>query len=265
MSTLNITITDLQNAGYVLHDFVNFYTVEQLLNAGYTMEDLNKEDIYEKIDSCINDVCLYKQYTKNLRLSSSTNNTQICSKMLYSQNISNKSCTFTTDYTNYTNYKNPSSTTKVCYDANSQKTNSSLPSTANACKQIFNNLVSESSYLNTYIYNSVKNSSSNMSEVEIQEHITNIQNLLKEYPNIPVNTITNDYIYIIIRLNIPYSETTSYIITYNTMEDIRTKYPSTVDEEMQQYITDIINIKKENPEKPLSDIITEYTLEIRSI
>jgi len=252
ISIPNISINDLKNIGFVLPDFADYFTVSQLKNEGYDEKQLNRSgtvlDYYCKKETCKNDTF---QNSKNV------NKNPINSKVTYSQNIQNKTSSYSTNYSNYV--KNINEENLFCIN------NTSIPTTPSVPCSIPTKYNTTTSYfIRNYITKSINNQ--NITENQKIQHAINIINIQNKYQNITLLNIMNNYIYFIIQLELDYPNSViEYLIVNNFVDYLNRTFQRVVDSIVKGYINDMIDEYSNNPTFSLSSIIDNYISNIGTI
>jgi len=241
----NTSISELKTAGFLLHDFAKYFTIDQFILAGYSRKDLNEVgnilELYCK-KKCINE-----------KTTSSTMSKQ-SSKMSYSQTIRGRTTTFTS---NYVNSNIPASF--LCIDNNQQ-----TYSVSRSCNSSSKTSMNKSYFIRDYItkqakyYNAIG---------EINQYITDITDIQNKYFDTSLVQIVNNYFYII-NLGIQYPDpVVEYMIVNNSLDKIKVKFPSTNDSEMKTYI--LLIQQQYSVEEPknilISQIVTMFISELGTI
>lgn len=200
--------------------------------------------------------CCKKINSQPIKISSSSNQKQISSKMAYSQNIRNKESIYSSTYSNLLNSNISSSL--LCIDNNNQTPGSGQKD----CKIIIQQGVSniQSYFLRTYITRRIIYIKPNFTETELPQYINDVVNLYNKFQSISFVRILDNYIYLIIKLYFPYTDIIEYLIINNTTNIILIKKSSTTDEQMTTHIMNIINLKNTNPNVQLFQIVDDYIL-----
>jgi hypothetical protein len=274
------SIKDLVAAKFTSFEIQSFFTIEELLAMGFSKRELNIDGNVIKRYCSLKKSCVDIVISK---LNSSTNQKQISSKMRYSQDVRNRKSSYSLPLSTYFNNVNVQDNVEnannpyrniICLDNSTQIKNSSVIATSTFTGSISGttltvtegsgilikmNLFAEGLSGNIHIMRQIQNriapgysggvGTYEVSSSEIISSRLITGKLIRNSPSIPKCQPGGK----------PKTDASfSFFIRNYIIDAVRKKYPNVTDQELQNYMLDIKNIKNVNPDTSIYDIISEY-------